>query len=44
MKVGHRLHKAKGFRDGLCNQEVLFLSAASFNIVHVVQTETPYVH
>lgn len=44
MKVGHWLHTARGFRDGLCNQEVLFLAAASLKVAHVVQTDTPYVH
>lgn len=44
MKVGRWLHTAKGFRDGLYNQEVLFLAAALLKVVYVVQTGPPYVH
>lgn len=30
-KVGHGLHRAEGFRGGLCNREVPFLLATSLN-------------
>lgn len=43
MKVGRWLHTAKGFRDGLYNQEALFLAAALLKEVHVVQIGPPCV-
>lgn len=41
---GTLAHRAEGFREGLRNQEVLFLSAASLNIVHGAKQETAHVH